>query len=213
MFIHSLILLLKINPIIYYNNPNFPSYSLFSKCFSWFFYLGVHRGTGVFSWFFFHSSSRAWLDLALASRLPPFDRKTLKNCACSADPGLFNETKGSWFPLSCFFLYTRVFHFVIKKRKRALRPDSFFFLMILTFFKNILILIITSLAIHYSQNVFLGFSILVCIGVQVCFRSCIFHSSSRAWLALAPASRLPPFDRKTLKNYACSADPGLLNET
>ena len=58
----------------------------------------------------------------------------------------------------------RVFHFVIKKRKRALRPDSFFFLMILTFFKSILILIITSLAIHYSQNVFRGFSILVCIG-------------------------------------------------
>ena len=24
-------------------------YSLFSKCCSWFFYLGVHRGTGVFS--------------------------------------------------------------------------------------------------------------------------------------------------------------------
>ena len=46
--------------------------------------------------------------------------------------------------------------------------------MILTFFKSILILIITSLAIHYSQNVFRGFSILVCIGVQVCFRSCIF---------------------------------------
>ena len=27
------------------------------------------------------------------------------------------------------------------------------------------------------------------------------------------ASRLPPFDRKTLENCACSADPGLLNET
>ena len=80
-------------------------------------------------------------------------------------------------------------------------------------FLSILILIITSLAIHYSQNVFRGFSILVCIGVQVCFRSCIFHSSSRAWLALALASRLPPFDRKTLKNCACSADPGLLNKT
>ena len=103
----------------------------------------------------------------------------------------------------------RVFHFVIKKRKRALRPDSFFF-NDSDIFKNILILIITSLAIHYSQNVFRGFSILVCIRVQVFF---FFHSSSRAWLALAPASRLPPFDRKTLKNYACSADPGLLNET
>ena len=75
----------------------------------------------------------------------------------------------------------RVFHFAIKKRKRALRPNSFFFfLMILTFFKSILILIITSLAIHYSQNVFRGFSILVCIGVQVFFRGFIFHSSSRA---------------------------------
>ena len=79
-------------------------------------------------------------------------------------------------------------------------------------FKNILILIITSLAIYYSQEVFRGFSILVCIGVQVCFRSCIFLSSSRAWLALSLASRLSPFDRETLKNYACSADPGLLNE-
>ena len=85
--------------------------------------------------------------------------------------------------------------------------------MILTSFLSNLILIITSLAVHYSQNVFLGFSNLVCIGVQVCFCSCIFHSSPRAWLALAPSSRLPPFDRKTLKNYACSADPGLLNET
>ena len=33
----------------YFNsNHNLPSYSLFSKCFWWFFYLGVHRGTGVF---------------------------------------------------------------------------------------------------------------------------------------------------------------------
>ena len=64
-------------------------------------------------------------------------------------------------------------HFVIKKkRKRALKPDSFYDSDI---FLNILILIITSLAIHYSQNVFGGFSILVCIRVQVCFRSCIFH--------------------------------------
>ena len=61
--------------------------------------LAIH--SGVLSGFIFHSSTRAWLALALASRLPPFDRKTLKNCACSADPGLLNETKGSWFPLSC----------------------------------------------------------------------------------------------------------------
>ena len=80
----------------YFNsNHNLSSYSLFSKCFLWLFYFGVHRGTGVFSWFFFffsfHSSPREWLALALASHLPPFDRKTLKNCACSADPGLLNE--------------------------------------------------------------------------------------------------------------------------
>ena len=37
----------------YFNsNHNLPSYLLFSKYFSWFFYLGVHRGTGVFSWLF-----------------------------------------------------------------------------------------------------------------------------------------------------------------
>ena len=30
---------------------------------------------------------------------------------------------------------------------------------------------------------------------------------------LTVASCLPPFDRKTLKNCACSADPGLFNET
>ena len=42
--------------------------------------------------------------------------------------------------------------------------------MILTFFKSILILTITSLAINYSQNFFRDFSILVCIGVQVFFR-------------------------------------------
>ena len=34
------------------SNHNLRSYSLFSKCFSWLFYLGVHRGTGVFSWLF-----------------------------------------------------------------------------------------------------------------------------------------------------------------
>ena len=102
---------------------------------------------------------------------------------------------------------------LLKKAKGPWNRVPFFFQWFWPFFLSILILIITSLAIHYSQNVFRGFSILVCIGVQVCFRSCIFHSSSRAWLALALASRLPPFDRKTLKNYACSADPGLLNET
>ena len=92
-----------------------------------------------------------------------------------------------------------------KKTEKGPETDSFF-LMILTFFRNILILIITSLAIHYSQNSFRGFSILVCIGVQV---FCVFFFTPPFALAL----RLPPFDRETLKNYACSADPGLLNET
>ena len=44
----------------YFNsNLNLSSYSLFSKCFSRFFYLGVHRGTGVFAWFLLYSLSRA----------------------------------------------------------------------------------------------------------------------------------------------------------
>ena len=51
----------------YFNsNHNLPSYSLFSKCFSWFFYLGVHRGTGVlcfFFWLFLSRSPRACLRL------------------------------------------------------------------------------------------------------------------------------------------------------
>ena len=48
--------------------------------------LAIH--SGVFYGFYFS---------LLASRLPPFDRKTLKNCTCSADPGLLNETKGFLF--------------------------------------------------------------------------------------------------------------------
>ena len=100
----------------------------------------------------------------------------------------------------------------LKKGKGPWDRIPFFFLMMLTFFKNILILIITSVAPHYSQNVSRGFTILVCIGVQVFFRGFIFRSSSGAWLALALASRLPLFDQKTLKNCACSADLGLLNE-
>ena len=67
-------------------------------------------------------------------------------------------------------------------------------LIVLRMFNHslILILIITSLAIHYSQNVFRGFSILVCIGVQVFFRGFFFFSlllsrvsHSRTRLALA----------------------------
>ena len=64
-------------------------------------------------------------------------------------------------------------------------------------FKNILILIITSLAIHYSQNVFRGFSILVCIGVQVFFRGFFFFfllllsRVTRSRARLTPASVWP----------------------
>ena len=82
----------------------------------------------------------------------------------------------------------RVFQFVIKKKEKGPETDFLFLKMILTFFNSILILIITSLAIHYSQNVFRGFSILVCIGVQVFFRGFIFHSSSRT---RGPLSRSP----------------------
>ena len=35
------------------NSNHLPSYPLLSKGFSWFFYLGVHMSTGVFSWLFF----------------------------------------------------------------------------------------------------------------------------------------------------------------
>ena len=108
----------------------------------------------------------------------------------------------------------RVSHYVIKKRKRALRPDFLFF-NDSDIFLSISIVIITYLAIHYSHNVFRGFSILLCMGLQVFLRGLFFYfySSSRTWPALALASRLTPFDRKTLKNCACSADPGPLNET
>ena len=138
----------------------------------------------------------------------------------------------------------RVFQFVKKKkRKRALRPisfffnDSYFFLkyfnsnhnhffikkkekgpetgFLLWFWHIFKYLNSNHNLPSYSlfSNVFRGYFILVYIGVLVFFRGFIFHSSSRAWLALALALRLPPFDRKTLKNCASSADPGLLNET
>ena len=38
---------------IFNSNHNLPSYSLFSKCFSWFIYPGVHRGTGFYFYGFF----------------------------------------------------------------------------------------------------------------------------------------------------------------
>ena len=59
----------------YFNsNHNLASYSLFSKYFLWFFYLGVQRGTGVFSWLFFSlllsRVTRFRARLALASVSP-----------------------------------------------------------------------------------------------------------------------------------------------
>ena len=70
----------------------------------------------------------------------------------------------------------RVFHFVIKKRKRALTPDSFFFFKwFWHFYKK-----------FYSNHIlpsyslfskcFRGFSILVCIGVQVFVRVSFFST-------------------------------------
>ena len=108
----------------------------------------------------------------------------------------------------------RMFHFVIKKKEEG--PETgflFFFFNDSDIFLSILIQIITYLTTHYSQNVFRGFSILVYIGVQVFFRGFFFSlllshvTRSRARLALA--SILP----KNAKNCACSAEPGLLNET
>ena len=65
--------------------------------------------------------------------------------------------------------FTRECSILLKREKGPETGFLFFFSMILTFFKNILILIITSLGIHYSHNVFRGLSILVYIGVQVFF--------------------------------------------
>ena len=88
----------------------------------------------------------------------------------------------------------RVFQFVIKKKKEKGPETDFLFLkMILTFFKSIWILTITSLAIHYSENVFRSFSILVCIGVQGFFRGFFFFftpSLARDSLSRSPRGYL-----------------------
>ena len=53
----------------YFNsNHNLPNYSLFSNFFSWFFYLGVYRGTGVFSWLFFFTPPLARDSLSRSPR-------------------------------------------------------------------------------------------------------------------------------------------------
>ena len=77
---------------------------------------------------------------------------------------------------------------LLKKGKRALRPDSFFF-NDSDIFLSIFILIITSLAINYSQNVFRGYSILACIGVQVFFVVLFFT---------------PPLARDSLSRSPCA---------
>ena len=64
----------------------------------------------------------------------------------------------------------RVSHYVIKKKEKGPQTGFPFFFNDSDIFLSILFLIITSLAIHYSHNVFRGFSILLCIGVQVFFR-------------------------------------------
>ena len=83
----------------------------------------------------------------------------------------------------------RVIHFVIKKKKEKGPEIGFlFFLNDSDIFISNLILIITSIAILYSQNVFRGFSILVCIGVQVFVRVSFFSTPP---LARDSPSRLP----------------------
>ena len=53
----------------YFNsNHNLPSYSLFSNCCLRFFYLGVHRGTSVFLWFFFFTPPLACDSLSCSPR-------------------------------------------------------------------------------------------------------------------------------------------------
>ena len=83
----------------YFNsNHNLPSYLLFSKCFSWFFYFGVHRSTGVFSRFFFplllSRVTRSHACLVLISVWPKNPEK-LRLFLWSI------KVKCSWFPLSC----------------------------------------------------------------------------------------------------------------
>ena len=81
---------------------------------------------------------------------------------------------------------------LLKKGKGPWDRIPFFFNDSDIFLSN-LILIITSLAIHYSQNVFRGLSIQVCIGVQVFIFMAFFYflllfshvTRSRAFLALA----------------------------
>ena len=89
----------------------------------------------------------------------------------------------------------RMFHFVIKKKEEGPETEFlFFFFNDSDVFLSILIQIITYLAIHYSQNIFCGFSILVYKEVQAFFRGFFFSlllsrvTRFRARLALASVS-------------------------
>ena len=57
------------------------------------------------------------------------------------------------------------------------------------FIHSLILILIISLAIHYSQKVFRGFSILVCIGVQVFFRGFFFFSPPLARDSLSHSPR------------------------
>ena len=78
---------------------------------------------------------------------------------------------------------------LLKKGKGPWDRIPFFFLNDSDIFLSNLILIITSLAIHYSQNVFRGFSILVCIGVLVFFSGFFFFCTPLARDSLSRSLR------------------------
>ena len=61
--------------------------------------LRLFCGAQVFFRLFFTPPLKRDSHFTVASRLPPFDRKTPKNCAFSADPGLLNETNSFFLSL------------------------------------------------------------------------------------------------------------------
>ena len=84
--------------------------------------LRLFCGAQVFFRVFFTPPLKRDSHFTVASRLPPFDRKKRRKIAP------FLQIQASSMKLIVvFFLYTKVFHFDKKKRKKALRPDSFLF--------------------------------------------------------------------------------------
>ena len=61
--------------------------------------LRLFCGARVFFRVFFFTPLERGSHFTVASRLPPFDRKTLKNCACPTYPGLLNETDACFLSL------------------------------------------------------------------------------------------------------------------